>query len=142
MNFKPTIAKGAALVLVLAVVVVAVRLFDDRGHSSKPRLAAGAVRSQPAANPSPPALPRAFRPTPAEAVANWSFLTPDIRWDQPVREESFARFHDWAEQYVRESSPTAKAGLEREGIELAQTRRKETGESVLTERDRASDRGR
>jgi hypothetical protein len=137
MNFKPTIAKGAALVLVLAVVVVAVRLFDDRGHSSKPRLAAGAVRSQPAANPSPLAVPRAIRRTTAEAVTNWSFLTPDIRWDQPVREESFARFHDWAEQYVRESSPTAKAGLEREGIELAQKRRQELAGLIQTDPERA-----
>ncbi len=74
---------------------------------------------------------------PSITVSNHLFLTPDLAWRQPIREETFARFHDWAEQYVKAASDADRAALERAGVELAAQRRSELSALIRTDPERA-----
>jgi len=74
------------------------------------------------------ALIRAENPAVAAApsanivVSNTLFRTANTWWQQPIAEEAFARFHDWAERYAG-APPSDKATLESEGISLSKERR-------------------
>src|SRR5439155_8892952 len=70
------------------------------------------------------------------AETNSIFLTPDILWNQPVPEESFAQFHDWADRYVK-ATADERTRLENEGIELAKGRREELLRLIQSDTQRA-----
>jgi len=70
------------------------------------------------------------------AVSNILFRTAAIWWQQPIAEEPFARFHDWAERYV--AAPLAdKAALETEGIYLSKERRQALVTLIRSDPERA-----
>jgi hypothetical protein len=54
------------------------------------------------------------RQTEMQPSTNPLFETGDVRWRQPIFEEPFAKFHDWAERYVA-ASASEKVAAEAEG---------------------------
>src|SRR6185295_6420177 len=67
---------------------------------------------------------------------NAIFLTPDVLWQRPIREETFARFHDWAEKF-QAAAPGERPSLEATGIELAKLRRQELLSLIKSDPERA-----
>src|SRR5437899_9827555 len=92
----------------------------------------GFAPSQPAVTPT---LAASTSPAPTPPT-NRLFLTADRRWQQPLAEEAFARFHDWAERYIA-ADASAKVALEAEGIALAETRREALASLIKTNPERA-----
>src|SRR5207247_70087 len=75
--------------------------------------------------------------SPTEDAGTNKFLVgPRVLWDRPVSEETFARFHDWAEKFLA-AGPENKAALEREGGELAKERRRELAALIKSDPQRA-----
>jgi hypothetical protein len=64
------------------------------------------------------------------------FRTAEVLWNQPGAEEAFARFHDWAENYIRVAD-AQKPTLEAEGIGLAQNRRDALIQLIQSDPERA-----
>lgn len=64
------------------------------------------------------------------------FRTIESNWQQPVREESFARFKDWTERYLA-AEPQSRAGLVAEGVALASARRAALRELMKADPERA-----
>ncbi len=105
-------------------------------------------RSEPAATAQPVAAAKSVRATNASvahqqspvveptAAAQGIFLTPDVLWQKPITEETFARFHDWAERY-RAAGVAERATLEAEGVDLAKARRKELAALIKSDPERA-----
>jgi len=78
------------------------------------------------ATPSTPRAGIALEKVPPLASAilttNSLFLTASHHWQQPIAEEPFAVFHDWAERYLA-AATFEQAGMIAEGVTLAQARR-------------------
>src|SRR5215204_6859553 len=72
----------------------------------------------------------------ASVKTNPLFITAETRWEQPIAEEAFARFHDWADRYL-EAPVENRAGLETEGLELARSRRAVLRDLIQSDPQRA-----
>jgi len=86
-----------------------------------------------------PAIQTAALPLPSAPpyeATNALFRTPDRLWDEPIQEEAFARFHDWAENYLK-TTASQKPALELEGLELAKSRREALRDLIQTDPQRA-----
>jgi len=75
-------------------------------------------------------------PVSASAPTNSLFQTASLRWQQPIAEEPFAAFHDWAERYLS-ASASERAGMLAEGVTLAQARRAALKSLIQTDPERA-----
>src|SRR5262249_53487791 len=73
----------------------------------------------------------------AVALTNELFRSAEVTWNEPIKEEAFARFHDWAERYLQAPPGPDKAGLEIEGIELARKRQSELTALIQSDPQRA-----
>jgi hypothetical protein len=74
--------------------------------------------------------------TETKPSANSLFQTADIRWTQPIFEEPFAKFHDWAERYIA-ASAQEKLSAEAEGVELSRLRRTAMVDLIRDDPERA-----
>ncbi len=54
----------------------------------------------------------------------------DVRWQEPVPEQTFASFRDWTGRYLAAASVEEKAALSAEGLALAETRRHELADLI------------
>ena len=137
MKFSRQLARVALAILILAG-LLGLMLFKHGGPASpsRPVRSGGSVTQSDSANlKAQPRLP-ALEPSNA-AAGNELLLTPDVRWNQPILEESFARFHDWAQEYLEAASAPAKAQLEAEGVQLAQQRQQELAALIESNPERA-----
>ena len=78
----------------------------------------------------PETVPQAF---PGETPV---FETAEARWQKPIAEEPFARFHDWANAYLA-ASPEKRSLLEEQGLELARERRVALKQLIQSDPQRA-----
>src|SRR5436309_1978136 len=75
-------------------------------------------------------------PSEISSISNKFFATAESFWEQPILEEPFARFHDWAEQYLHAGNGN-KSGLETEGLELVSARRQALAKLIKSNPERA-----
>ncbi len=67
---------------------------------------------------------------------NSVLVSANSRWTQPIFEEPFAKFHDWAERYLA-GSAIEKLSLETEGVKLGRARRKAMADLIQSDPERA-----
>jgi len=101
---------------------------DDGAAANAPSLISSASTGD-KGNPSEPT-------TTSAAATNKLFITANLLWHRPIAEEAFARFHDWAEQYVL-AAASEKSVLEAEGVELARARREALATLIRNDPERA-----
>src|SRR6185369_10467808 len=96
------------------------------GQANQALEAVPSIQTPPSAQPSAP---------PYEAT-NVLFRTADRLWDEPIPEEAFARFHDWADNYLK-ATETQRTAMESAGIDLAKARREALRGLIQTDPERA-----
>ena len=122
-----------ALPALAVLFVVMALLFRDKPSRDTPVAAGNVPTSKPIVSGAPVG---SVASETSSTSTNALFLTPNVLWQRPIREEIFARFHDWAENF-RTATTDERRALETEGIELAKLRRRELRSLIQSDPERA-----
>src|SRR6266478_8736547 len=141
-KMKKRLFLGALSALIFAVLVGLgpKALFRDpesqvSGAGGRAAKTLSQVRTETGTN-TPRQTATAAAPAELSSVSNKLFATAELSWDQPIVEEPFARFHDWAAQYVHAQGAN-KLDLEAEGLWLVRARRKALAQLIESNPERA-----